>query len=620
MSTTNASPARRSGRAIVFTAQLSAALFTLSMSVLCAQAQSIHVTGTADPNFQHVTRFMQDYMEATGTTAAALEIRNRNGVTLLRQGYGWLDVAATRTAPPDVMMRVSSITKSFTHLAINQLVAAGAISMDAKAFCFNDETPSGTGCLFTVTPKGNDGLHDPRAEDITLRHLVEHSAGWDETTTDENGVTNMNDSWRIAELLNIPNPPSCHEMINYQLDQPLEYTPGAQSRYLSFGYMALAEIIEHYSGLSYMEYIHRNITDPLGIPRSEVQFAQELVQNRNPREPNYVSNDGALVPNLFDLTGPYVLRPDGGLLFGHAFGATGLLTNTGALLDYMSGYWLFDPRPRSNPDEGWEFISGGAADGSLAIAAQNSPLPGYASQADWAVLLNKWQDDNLHERLRTLIRNSLTKGIAIGDNEGEPNTEQFFTMYVPVGYTGVEFKAEGGSGDLDLYIRLGSRPTINDHDCMSVKIGTLQYCHLPIPNSGLYYVMLRGNTPYADVSVSGNNSYTPEINCSVNYKIVSDWGSGFQAGITVTNKGAADIRGYKLRWTLGPGESLVSGWSASYMATGRTITAYNNSDQWNGTIKANGGKVTFWFNASNTAAPADIIRDFALNGVGCSGN
>lgn len=620
MTPTYASPATRSSRAIAFSVKLCAALFILSIGTVTAHAQiSIPVTGAADPNFQHITRFMQDYLEATGTTAATLEIRNKNGGTLLRQGYGWLDAAATQTTPPTAMLRLSSITKSFTHLAINQLVAAGAISIEAKAFCLNGETPSGTGCLFSADPAGGDGIHDPRAEDITLRHLVDHSAGWDETTTDENGVTNMNDSVRIAELLSVPNPPTNHEMVNYQLDQPLEYDPGTQSHYLAFGYMALAEIIEHFSGLPYMEYIYRNITDPQGIPRSDVDFAQELVENRNQREPNYVSTDGMLVQNLFDPAGPYVLLPDGGIMFAHAFGATGLLTTTGALLDYMRGYWLFDPAPR-NPEDGWEYIRGGAADGSLSLAVQNSPLPGYASQADWVILLNKWLDTNLHEQLRTLIRNSLTQGIAIGDNEGEANTEQFFTMYVPVGYTGVEFKTDGGDGDLDLYVKLGAKPTSNDYDCKSVKVGSSQYCHLPIPRSGLYYVMLRGNTPYSGVSVSGNNSYTPNINCSANYKIVSDWGSGFQVGVTVTNRGAADIRGYKLIWTLGPGESFVSGWNANYLASGRLITAYNNSDDWNGVIKANSGKATFWFNAANTAAPADLIRNFSLNGVSCATN
>lgn len=613
---------RQNSRTIALSVKLLVALFVLSMHAPHGWAQSdIPVTGPANPNFQHVTRFMQEYLQSSGTTAATLEIRDKNGTALLRQGYGWLDMDATLRAPPSTLMRISSITKSFTHLAINQLVAAGAISMDAKAFCLNGEIPSGTGCLFSADPAGGDGVHDPRAENITLRHLVEHSAGWDETTADENGVANMNDSVRIAELLNVPNPPTNHEMVNYQLDQPLEYDPGTQSHYLAFGYMALAEIIEHFSGLTYMEYIYRNITDPLGIPRSEVDFAQELVENRNPREPNYVSTDGVFVQNLFDPAGPYVQRPDGGIMFAHAFGATGLLTNTSALLDYMRGYWLFDPAPRDLEEE-WEYIRGGAADGSLSLAVQNSPLPGYATQVDWVVLLNKWVEVDLHAQLRSLIRNTLIRGVAIGDNEGGPDSQQFFTLYVPPGtYTGVEFKTEGGSGDLDLYVKRDAQPYINDYDCKSTRIGTAQYCHLPIPTGGLYYVMLQGNNAaYSGVSVTGNNSYTSSVKCSVNYKIVSDWGNGFQVAVTVTNKGTADIRGYKLIWTLGPGESFKSGWDASYLASGRTITAYNNSDDWNGTIRANGGKATFWFNANNTAAPADIIRNFALNGVSCGIN
>lgn len=593
------------------------ALFIFFFNIASPHAQTIPVNGASSHDFTHIGEFMTNYMDAHGVTAATLEIRKKNGDVLLHQGYGWLDQGETKQTQTDSMMRIMSITKNIVHMAILKLAQDSAISLDAKAFCLRNETPSGTGCLLRVTPAGNDGIPDPNADDITVRHLLGHAAGWNESTADTNGVYEpAGGSVKVAAILNVQTPPTYQQLINYQLDQALDYIPGTQSQYSNFGYVVLGHIIEKYSGSGFMQYIHERFTDGLNVARPDMGLGAELVAYRNPREPRYVDRAGVLMQNLFDPAGPKVPWPDGGFLLGRAAGAGGIISTTSALLDYMSGYWLFNPGPRA-PHEGHEWIAGGGGPGSAAIAVQNSPLPGFVTQADWAVMLNtNPMDGSLHQQLRARIANTLSKNVTIGGIESTGASEQFFTLHVPQNFQNLEFRTQGGGGDIDLYVRLGSRPTTSDYDCRSINTGnTSRSCSIPNPASGTYYAMLRGNSAFTGVSVSGNYEI---IDCTVDYSVTSTWSTGFQARITVTNHGDTNINGYTLRWSPGAGESFNGGWNAIFNTSGATITASNSPTQWNGVIAANGGAVTFWFEGNDTSLPPAAITNFMLNGAACN--
>lgn len=563
--------------------------FLVIFSMASTHAQTTPVNGTVDPDFEHVSQFMLDYMDTTGTTAATLQIRKKDGQVLLNQGYGWLDASETQETQADTMMRTASITKSFTHLAINQLVDASTISMSAKAFCLNSEVPSGTGCLLSVTPTGNDGVHDSRAEDITLQHLIDHAAGWDEGTADANGVYDpLGGAVTVADILNVQSPPTYQQMLDYQLDQALDYTPGTDDRYSNFGYVVLGYIIEQYSGKDFMEYVYDEITDDLSIAQTEIELGAELVSGRNSREPRYVSTDGTPVQNLFDPTGSSVQRPDGGILIQHAAGAGGMIATTSALLDYMNAYWLFDPSPR-NPLEGWEWVRTGAGDGTLAFAVQNSPLPGLESQADWVVLLNKWPpSETLHAQLRALIRNTLTKDVAIGDNEGDTSSEQFFTLHVPDNAVNLEFTTQSGSGDIDLYVKFGAKPTTTNYDCRSINFGTSQNCGVSTPSEGTYYAMLLGNAAYSGVSIEGTYSVSGGGSCA---NVASGGNSGsfnttgaycFKTQDAIAGWGVSNFNGRSISVTVNgtgtavttPGATLPSKGSSDYYHFDSTAGSY----------------------------------------------
>ncbi|WP_030488468.1 PHB depolymerase family esterase [Micromonospora chokoriensis] len=92
------------------------------------------------------------------------------------------------------------------------------------------------------------------------------------------------------------------------------------------------------------------------------------------------------------------------------------------------------------------------------------------------------------------------------------------------------------------------------------------------------------------------------------------WNTGLTENITVTNTGTSAVNGWSLAFTLPGGQTITSGWNATYSPNSGQVTARNVA--YNGGIPAN-GSVSIGFQAThtgNTARPSS----FALNGASCT--
>ncbi|MCI4065556.1 cellulose binding domain-containing protein [Micromonospora sp. R77] len=95
---------------------------------------------------------------------------------------------------------------------------------------------------------------------------------------------------------------------------------------------------------------------------------------------------------------------------------------------------------------------------------------------------------------------------------------------------------------------------------------------------------------------------------------VNAWGNGLTEDITVTNTGTSTINGWSLVFTLPGGQSIVSGWNATYSPNSGQVTARNVD--YNGTIAPN-ASVNLGFQANHTGSTAKP-SSFTLNGATCS--
>ncbi|NQZ08378.1 MAG: M4 family metallopeptidase [Algicola sp.] len=63
----------------------------------------------------------------------------------------------------------------------------------------------------------------------------------------------------------------------------------------------------------------------------------------------------------------------------------------------------------------------------------------------------------------------------------------------------VTFNMNGGSGDADLYVKLGSAPTSSSYDCRPYASGNTEACNFTA--AGTYYVMVNGYSAYSGISL-----------------------------------------------------------------------------------------------------------------------
>ncbi|MFC8095726.1 glycoside hydrolase family 6 protein [Streptomyces sp. NPDC057301] len=103
------------------------------------------------------------------------------------------------------------------------------------------------------------------------------------------------------------------------------------------------------------------------------------------------------------------------------------------------------------------------------------------------------------------------------------------------------------------------------------------------------------------------------VPCTVDYKVQSQWDTGFTAAVTITNHAAAKS-GWSVKWSYGGNQKVTNGWNAKISQNGADVTVAHES--YNGTL-ASGGSVSFGFNGSSSGTNS-VPATFTLDGVTCN--
>ncbi len=78
-----------------------------------------------------------------------------------------------------------------------------------------------------------------------------------------------------------------------------------------------------------------------------------------------------------------------------------------------------------------------------------------------------------------------------------------YTLVVPAGKTSAVFTISGGTGDADMYVRIGAAPTTSTYNCRPYTSGNAETCTFNAPAAGTYYVNVRAYAGYSGVSLKG---------------------------------------------------------------------------------------------------------------------
>ncbi|MEU3522096.1 cellulose binding domain-containing protein, partial [Streptomyces sp. NPDC006654] len=120
--------------------------------------------------------------------------------------------------------------------------------------------------------------------------------------------------------------------------------------------------------------------------------------------------------------------------------------------------------------------------------------------------------------------------------------------------------------------------------------------------------------PLSMLATSATPAHAAALQCSVDYR-TNDWGSGFTADLTLTNRGTDAINGWTLTYAYSGNQKLSNGWNGTWSQSGQSITVKDAG--YNGTIAAGAAVSTgaqFSYSGTNTAPSS-----FAVNGTTCAG-
>jgi CubicO group peptidase (beta-lactamase class C family) len=256
-----------------------------------------HPTGPAVPALSAFDDAVEALLRDQTVPGAALAIGYRGRLVFAR-GYGWANLATQAAVPPDALFRTASLSKPITAHLLLKLANRGLVRLDDFVTQHLPEE-----LAFSIS-----AINDERWYLVTLRQLLQHTAGWNREATD---FDPMFESTLIAEAYGVLPPADTTSIIRYMLDRPLDFQPGTRYAYSNFGYCLLGRVIERATGLSYLQAARSELWEPLQLG-DEFHLGRTRPSDRHPREVTYYPTDDVTEPSVFaDSLGQPVPPPDG---------------------------------------------------------------------------------------------------------------------------------------------------------------------------------------------------------------------------------------------------------------------------------------------------------------------
>lgn len=240
-------------------------------------SDDVPATGATDPKLVKYDELMTNFLREHKPPGAALAV-TRHGRLVYARGFGYADVEKHEQVQPTSLFRIASVSKPITAVAIFKLIEQGKLKLDDNVFT-----------IVKLKPHLSTGARpDPGLADITVRHCLQHTAGWDRSKGfDPMGAAAAEDT---AKALRISLPVRPEHIIRYTLGKPLNFAPGTAHAYSNFGYCVLGRVIEAISGMTYGAFVTKEILHPLGIKR--MRLGKNLLKDRAPGEVKYYDTKG----------------------------------------------------------------------------------------------------------------------------------------------------------------------------------------------------------------------------------------------------------------------------------------------------------------------------------------
>ena len=174
---------------------------------------------------------------------------------LYEEQFGFADAQRTQRIDKNTRFGIASGGKMFTALAIMQLEELGKLKLSDK-----------------ITKHIKGFSDQKKAAKISIHQLLSHTSGIGEYWSGQNDAQVINAKDMAAHL-------------SVALKVGFDFEPGTDYQYCNTNYILLGAIVEKVSGLSFYDYVQKNIFDKCGLkntaykPRNELSSAEPLVRD-----------------------------------------------------------------------------------------------------------------------------------------------------------------------------------------------------------------------------------------------------------------------------------------------------------------------------------------------------
>ncbi len=212
-------------------------LFILNCRFLFSQSQYEN---------KRLDQYLNAYLASKNVASISAGVLHKGKIIWL-DAKGYADLSHKVPATPKTVYRIASISKVITAVAVMQLWERDRINLDENALKY-----------ITYFPR--------KKWKFTVRQILQHTAGLR--------------SYYPGEFNSTIFYPSTKDAVSLIGKSPLLYKPGTRFLYTTLGYNLLAAVIENVSGLSFTEYIRKNIFEPAGMHSTLAEFQKEIIPNK----------------------------------------------------------------------------------------------------------------------------------------------------------------------------------------------------------------------------------------------------------------------------------------------------------------------------------------------------
>jgi len=214
-----------------------------SMTVL-SNAQAVEHPRVSRARINEVVKKVMQERHIPGLSIAV----SLPGGKVIEESYGLANVEYKQPVEKDSIFAIGSISKTFTAIGIMMLQEEGKLIVNDRITKY-----------FPQYPGWNE---------ITLRHLLQHTSGIKDVTDVEPFKGNQGKDWTPQEVVTVI------------AREPLDFEPGQKAKYSNTGCIILGLVIEKITGVSYGDFLAAKITKPLGMAHTALGSNSALVPKR----------------------------------------------------------------------------------------------------------------------------------------------------------------------------------------------------------------------------------------------------------------------------------------------------------------------------------------------------